>query len=48
MTTDKRLKTYSCVATNIYVLLHTKTSVKVFRLTGEVLVVQVDKITYDL
>lgn len=31
MATDKRLKTYSCVSTNIYVLLHTITSVKVFR-----------------
>ena len=48
MTTDKRLKTFIPITTNIYVLLHTKTSVKVFRLTGEVLVVQVDKISYDV
>ena len=48
MATDKRLKTYSCVSTNIYVLLHTKTSVKSFRLTGEGMVVQEDKIAYDL
>ena len=48
MTTDKRLKTYSCVSTIIYVLLHTKTSVKGFRLTGEGLVVQEDKMPYGL
>ena len=48
MTTDKRLKTFIPITTNIYVLLHTKTSVKAFRLTGEVLRIQVDKITYDL
>ena len=48
MTTDKRLKTFFPITTNIYVLLHTNTSVKVFRLTGECLVLQEDKITYDL
>jgi len=35
MTTDKRLKTYSCVATIIYVLLHTKHLLKYFVLTGD-------------
>ena len=30
MTTDKRLKTFIRITTNIYVLLHTKTSVKAF------------------
>jgi hypothetical protein len=35
MATDKRLKTYSRLTTIIYVLLHNKTSVKGFRLTGE-------------
>jgi len=34
MATDKRLKTFIPITTNIYVLLHTKTSVKGFRLTG--------------
>ena len=48
MTTDKRLKAFIAIAIHIYVLLHTKTSVKGFRLTGEGLVVQVDKMTYDL
>ena len=48
MTTDKRLKTFIAIAMHIYVLLHTKTSVKVFRLTGECLVLQEDKITYDV
>ena len=48
MTTDKRLKTYSRLTTIIYVLLHIKTSVKAFRLTGEGLMVQEDKIGYDL
>ena len=48
MTTDKRLKTFIPITTNIYVLLHTKTSVKAFRLTGEGLMVQEDKIAYDL
>ena len=48
MATDKRLKTFIPITTNIYVLLHNKTSVKGFRLTGEGLVVQVDKMTYDL
>jgi len=46
MTTDKRLKTYSCVATIIYVLLHTRYQFKSFVLTGEVLVIQVKKINY--
>ena len=31
MATDKRLKTFFPITTNIYVLLHTNTSVKVFR-----------------
>jgi hypothetical protein len=48
MATDKRLKTFIPITTNIYVLLHTKTSVKAFRLTGEGLMVQEDKIAYDL
>jgi len=30
MTEDNRLKYYYCVTTTIYVLLHTKTTVKVF------------------
>ena len=48
MTTDKRLKTFIPITSNIYVLLHTKTSVKSFRLTGEGLMVQEDKMTYDV
>ena len=48
MTTDKRLKTFIPIAMHIYVLLHTKTSVKAFRLTGECLMVQEDKMTYDV
>jgi hypothetical protein len=34
MATDKRLKAFIAIAMHIYVLLHTKTSVKGFRLTG--------------
>ena len=48
MTTPKGLKSFIPIAMHIYVLLHTKTSVKSFRLTGEGMVVQEDKITYDL
>ena len=48
MTAPKGLKTFIAIAMHIYVLLHTKTSVKGFRLTGEGLVVQEDKITYDV
>ena len=48
MTTDKRLKTFIPITTNIYVLLHTKHLLNHFVLTGEDLVVQEDKITYDV
>jgi len=48
MTTPKGLKTFIPIAMHIYVLLHTKTSVKAFRLTREGLVVQEDKIAYDV
>ena len=48
MTTDKGLKAFIAIAMHIYVLLHNKTSVKGFRLTGEGLMVQEDKMTYDV
>jgi len=48
MTAPKRLKAFIAIAMHIYVLLHTKTSVKAFRLTREGLMVQEDKMTYGL